>query len=313
MHFGLLGGTNRSLETLAARARQAEADGFASIWFTQLYGVDALTAATVCGLTTSRIEIATGVVPIQTRHPYALAQQALSTQAATNGRFTLGIGLSHRAIIEDMFGISYTRPVASLREYLAVLMPLLREGRVDFAGQHVQVHASLTVDTPCPCPVVLAALGPAMLELAGRVADGTVTWMTGPRTLREHTIPTITETAQKAERPSPRIVAILPIAVTTDTVAARSAAAKIFQYYGELPSYRAMLDREGATGPGDVAIVGDEDAVGEQLERLAEAGVTDFVAAIYPTQADETTSMERTRSFLTKLEREEVLRVRRTI
>ena len=296
--------SSQTLEALVTRAQRADKEWFASIWFTQIYGVDALTAATVCGQTTSRIEIATGVVPIYTRHPYALAQQALTTHAAANGRFTLGIGLSHRVIIEDAFGMPYARPFAYLSEYLAVLGPLIRDGRVSFAGEYFRVNASLSVEAMSPCPIVIAALGPSMLKLAGGVGDGTVTWMTGPRTLSEHTIPTITEAAQRAGRPSPRVVVILPVAVTSDISTARAAADDIFRLYGTLPSYRAMLDREGAKGPGDVAIVGDEDAVGEQIQRLADVGVTDFIAATYPIRPDEATAVERTRRFLAGLDRE---------
>jgi F420-dependent oxidoreductase-like protein len=132
-----------------------------------------------------------------------------------------------------------------------------------------------------PVPVLLAALGPRMLRLAGELAEGTVLWMTGPATVRDHIVPTITAAAQAAGRPSPRVVCVLPICVTSDPDAARAGADKVFAMYGQLPSYRAMLDREGAAGPGDVALVGDEPAVAAQLAALADAGVTDFVAGEY--------------------------------
>jgi alkanesulfonate monooxygenase SsuD/methylene tetrahydromethanopterin reductase-like flavin-dependent oxidoreductase (luciferase family) len=122
--------------------------------------------------------------------------------------------------------------------------------------------------------------------------------MTGPKTLREHTIPRIREAASSAGRPAPRIVVGLPVAVTDDPAAAREAAARIFQVYGGLPSYRAMLDREGAEGPADVALVGDEAAVGERIAALRGIGVTDFLAAPFPVGADGAASVERTRALL---------------
>jgi alkanesulfonate monooxygenase SsuD/methylene tetrahydromethanopterin reductase-like flavin-dependent oxidoreductase (luciferase family) len=147
-------------------------------------------------------------------------------------------------------------------------------------------------------PVLLAALGTQMLTLAGQQAEGTVLWMTGPATVRDHVAPTLAAAAAAAGRPSPRVVCILPVCVTGDPAAARERASKIFSIYGELPSYRAMLDREGATGPGDVAIVGDEDAVAAQIRGLAEAGVTDFVAGEYA-RGDEAA---RTRALLRSLQ-----------
>jgi F420-dependent oxidoreductase-like protein len=173
-----------------------------------------------------------------------------------------------------------------MREYLSVLVPLLREGKVDFEGETITTHAATDVPELPPVPVLVAALGPKMLELTGTVADGTVTWMTGPATLADHTVPTITAAAARAGRPAPRVATSLPICLTADADAARARAAKEFQTYGFLPSYRAMLDREGAEGPADVAIIGDEATVRAGLARLADAGVTDFVASIYGERDD---------------------------
>jgi F420-dependent oxidoreductase-like protein len=189
-----------------------------------------------------------------------------------------------------------------MREYLAVLAPLIREGNVSHAGAEYRVTVQMAVPGARPCPILVAALAPRMLALTGRVADGTITWMTGIRTVREHTVPGVREAAAKAGRPSPRVVVGLPIAVTREVTAARESAAKQFQIYGALPSYRAMLDREGVEGPSDVALVGDEGAVGEALRKLAEAGATDFLAIPFRVRGD-ADAVERTRALLVRLAR----------
>jgi F420-dependent oxidoreductase-like protein len=300
--IGDIAGTPAGIDDLVAQARRAEADGFASGWFANIFGMDAIMAAAVCGRETSRIELGTAVVPTYPRHPVAIAQQALSAQAVARGRFTLGIGLSHQVVIEGMLGLSFAKPYSHMREYLAVLGPLIRSGSVQHAGEEYRVGANVSVPGAKPCPILVAALAPKMLALTGREADGTITWMTGPKTLREHTVPRITEAAAKAGRPKPRVVVGLPVAVTRETAAAKTSAARIFQVYGFLPSYRAMLDREQVDGPADVAMVGDESAVGAALERLAEAGATDYLAVPFAVDGD-AEAFERTRAFLVKLAR----------
>jgi F420-dependent oxidoreductase-like protein len=300
--IGEIAGTGGTIDGLVAQAKQAEADGFASGWFANIFGMDAILAATVCSLATSRIELGTAVVPTYPRHPVAMAQAALSAAAIARGRFSLGIGLSHQIVIEGMLGLSFAKPYSHMREYLAVLGPLIRSGTVSFAGEEFRVTANLAVPGGAPCPLLVAALAPKMLALAGREADGTITWMTGPKTLREHTVPRICEAASAAGRPTPRVVVGLPIAVTSDVAGARAAAARTFQVYGMLPSYRAMLDREGAEGPANVAIVGDESAVGEAIERLDDAGTTDLLAVPFAVEGD-ADAVVRTRALLVRLAR----------
>ncbi|MBX3028400.1 TIGR03564 family F420-dependent LLM class oxidoreductase [bacterium] len=298
--IGEISNERSGIDGLIAQAERAERDGFASAWFANIFGVDAITAAALCGRATTRLELGTAVVPTYPRHPVAMAQQALTAQAACTGRFALGIGLSHQVVIEMMFGLSYARSYSHMREYLAVLAPLIRQGTVSHAGSEYRVNANLAVPGATPCPILIAALAPKMLALAGSVADGTITWMTGPKTLRDHTIPRLRDAAAAAGRAAPRVVVGLPVAVTDDAAAAREAAGRIFQVYGGLPSYRAMLDREGAEGPADVAMVGDESAVGEQIERLRGIGVTDFLAAPFPAGGDAAASLERTRALLVR-------------
>jgi len=283
MKIGIFGGdtAGRSIDDVVADARAVEADGFSSYALPQIFALDAISVLTIVGREVPRIELSTGVVPTYSRHPLTMAQQALTAQAASGGRFVLGIGLSHQLVIEGMFGLSFDKPVRHMREYLAVLMPLIHDGKVSFKGETISSEISIGVEPRIPCPVLVAALGAQMLRLAGTVTDGTVTWMTGPATLSSHTVPTIAAAAQAAGRPAPRIAASLPICVTNDIDKARERAARDFQVYGFLPSYRAMLDREGAEGPADVAIVGDESTVEKQVRALADAGVTEYVASIY--------------------------------
>jgi F420-dependent oxidoreductase-like protein len=290
MRIGVIGGVTAgedgSLDAVVASARELEARGFATLWMPNIFGLDAITTQAVVGRETERIELGTAVVPSYPRHPTAIAQQAATAGVAAGGRFTLGIGLSHKLVIEDMLGLSYAKPLRHMREYLTVLVELLagRPAKVD--GKEYRVNLSLQVPGAKPVPVLVAALGEQMLRLCGRLADGTLLWMTGPKTIETHVVPTLFGAAEEAGRPRPRIVASLPIALTDAPEAAREWIAKNFSIYGSLPSYRAMLDREGAAGPADVAIAGDEKALGAALDRLRDLGVSDFSAAIAAVDAE---------------------------
>jgi 5,10-methylenetetrahydromethanopterin reductase len=287
----------QALVRLHDQLQHAADDGFASAWISNIFGLDALTALAVAGSQVPGIELGTAVVPTYPRHPAVLAQQALTAATAMDGRLVLGIGLSHKIVIEDMYGYSFDRPARHMREYLSVLLPLLDGQQVAFDGETLRARIGLTTPRPVRVPVLLAALGPQMLRLAGQRTDGTVLWMTGPATVRDYIVPAIREAAQAAGRPSPRVVCLLPVCVTDDPDGARARANRVFAIYGQLPSYRAMLDKEGAEQPGDIALTGDEDAVAGQIGALAEAGVTDFVAAQY-SRGDEA---ERTRALLKSL------------
>ncbi len=302
MRIGLFVGALDLMRDVSERLQricQAEEDGFDSYWLPQHFGADMLTVIAMAGMQTHRIELGTAVVPTFPRHPVALAQQALTAQVAVGGRLTLGIGVSHRSTVEDWLGLSYSHPARHIEEYLSVLRPLLRESGVDFRGKEFQVAGELQIPDAdmVSCPVVMAALGPRMLEIAGRLADGTVTWMTGPRTLEQHVIPRVKDSAMAAKNPSPRICAGLPVAVTDHPERARARADRLFQYYATLPSYRAMLEREGVASPGDIAIVGDESQVESQLRHLSDIGTTDFLATIFPVDGSQI-SVTRTRAFL---------------
>jgi 5,10-methylenetetrahydromethanopterin reductase len=302
MKIGIMTGSgfdpDPTLAGMMHNARRIDQMGFDSLWMATIYGFDALTALTAIATVTTRIELGTAVVASHPRHPMAMAQQALTASAASNGRFTLGIGLSHRYVIEQEMVLSYCSPAAHMREYLQVLMPLLSTGSVAFTGDFFSVHARLNVPEAKAVPVIVAALGPAMLELAGSQANGTTLWLTGPKTIAAHSVPLIRQAA--AGRPAPRIVAGMPITITHKPDKARADIDQKLALYRNIPSYRTMLDREGADGPGDIALVGDENALRQQLQQLRDIGVTDLNAV--PVDI-ENGAYERTLDFLaTELE-----------
>jgi F420-dependent oxidoreductase-like protein len=292
---GASSGPDATLEALIALARDVERRGFSSLWMAQFFGMDALTALAVVARETKRIELGTAVLPTYPRHPLGMAQQAITAGVAAGGRFTLGIGLSHPIVIEALMGLDYTKPALHMREYLEVLTRLLRGESVKFTGERYRVNAELSIEGAQPVPLILAALGPVMLDLAGRFADGTVTWMTGPETLANHIVPTIRTAAEKALRPAPRIIAGLPLVVTDQAPKLREKLSRTLRMYATMPSYRAMFDREGVANPEDVALLGDEAELAAVLDRLEESGVTDLNASVLTADVE---IKQRTFAFL---------------
>jgi F420-dependent oxidoreductase-like protein len=285
MRIGLGLEMNGTIDDIVARAKGLASTGVASLWSSQIFGWDTLTALAVVGREVPAVTLGTAVVPVHPRHPTMLAAQALTVQAATGGRLALGIGLSHKMVVEGIWGISFDHPARYMEEYLSILMPMLAGEQVSFQGEVLRANTlgpPETTGATAP-PVLVAALGPVMLGIAARQASGTITWMVGFKTLADHIVPTITAAAAKAARPHPEVVVTLPVCVTADPDGARERAGRIFSVYGQLPSYRAMLDREGAAGPPDVAIVGAEEEVAAAIGRFAEAGTTEFSAAVYGT------------------------------
>ena len=284
MDIGIFGSAS-TVDGITDQVRSAADDGFASFWSPQIFGPDAITALAVAGGRVGGIRLGTAVVPTWPRHPMMLAQQALTASQASDGRFALGIGLSHQLVVEGMWGMSFDKPVRHMREYLAILMPLLRGEAAAFAGETLTAQGGIEVPADPP-PVLVAALGPKMLELTGQEADGTITWMTGPTTIAEHTAPTIRAAAEAAGRPEPEVVVALPVLVTGDVAAGRARAAEEFAMYGLLPSYRAMLDREGLAGPEDLAVIGGPEEVAERLGAVHAAGATTVVASEFGSAED---------------------------
>ncbi len=295
-------GGSTSIEQAVERFASAEREGFASAWVANIFGMDALTLLALAGRVTSRIELGTAVVPTYPRHPHALAQQAATVNAATGGRLALGLGRSHQIVIESMFGLSYERPLTHMREYVTIVRDLTRDGACTFNGKMYKVNATLEVSGGGPFPILIGALMPKMLRLCGELCDGTLTWLCGPRYVANTIVPTLAEAAERAGRPMPRVVCSLPVCVTNDAERARAVAAKQLEHYGMLPVYRACLDAEGASGPADVAVVGDEEEVRKQLERLRDAGATDFYAAVFADVREQAQAChERTHALLRSL------------
>lgn len=296
MRIGIFGSGTRgrtALASLTEQVRSAHDAGFGSFWTPQIFGLDALTAYAVIGHEVPDITLGTAVVPTFPRHPSMLAQQALTVSQATGGRLRLGIGLSHKPVVEQMWGYSFDKPVQHLREYLDVLLPLLEGKPANVQGQQYRVNTFTDLVAPRP-EVLVAALGSQMLKLCAERTDGTLLWMTGPATIATHTVPTLRAAAEAAGRPMPQVVAALPMCVTDDVAGARARADQVFAIYGTLPSYRAMMDKEGAAGPGDLAIVGDEATCRAVLDELAAAGVTEFGGSEFGTPEE----TARTRAFL---------------
>jgi 5,10-methylenetetrahydromethanopterin reductase len=273
-------------------------EGFRRVWLAQLpYDADLTTLLAVALREVDTIEVGSGVIPIQVQHPTQLAQRALTLNMISGGRFSLGIGMSHRMVTEQMWGVSWDKPVRQMREYLDGLLPLLAGQPAEAEGEFWTTRGSLQVPGAPTPDVYIAALGPQMLRLAGRRTAGTLTWMTGPKTLAEHIVPTLREAAAEAGRAETdvRVAASLPVSVTDDVEGARAQAAKGFAVYATLPSYRAMLDREGFAGPEDAAIIGDEKTVSERIDELSGAGVDEFVGAVFDASSE---VRDRTRALL---------------
>jgi F420-dependent oxidoreductase-like protein len=300
---------------LLAKVRRAQDLGYATAWLSQspgggprtrssrgtrhqVFGYDPLTThaicAQVCAQHPGELELGTNILATFPRHPMVLAEQVLTVAAAHAGGLAVGLGVSHRHAVEDQWGYAYARTALHMREYLQVLRELLATGAVSFTGDTITARGSLTIPiAPGAPPIALlvAALGPRMLQIAGELGDGAITWMTGRRTLAEHIRPSLDAAATAAGRPASRLVAMIPVCITSDTEAARERARRLYLVYRTLPNYRAVLDREGAQDAGDIAIVGDEEEVARCLADLAEAGVTDMCTMVFgsPEEVEQTT------------------------
>ena len=296
------------LSGLLEDARGAEAAGLASFWMPQVPGyLDALTAVALIGQVTERIELGTAVLPIQTRHPLIMAQQALTTDLACGGRLALGLGPSHHWIISDQLGLSYDRPARLVRDYLEVLTASVTgPGPVRVRNDSYAVDATIDVAEAPAMPILLAALGNTMLRLAGERAGGTILWMADERTIADHVVPRITAAADGAGRPAPRIVAGVPVALcaTGEVDRARGYASEVLGHAELSPNYLRLLEHGDARDVGDTMAAGDEAAVAARLRRYRDAGVTDLAARIVPLGEDAAArarSRARTQEFLASI------------
>lgn len=296
------------IERMQADARWAEEAGLSSIWIPQIPDeFDALTAATIIGAATSTVEVGTAVVPVQPRHPIALAQQALSVQAVCEGRLALGLGVSHHWVIDEMLGLPYERPAATMRAYLDVLdNAFAGPGPVEVDNDFFTINNPLSITDITPTTTMLAALGPVMLKLAGERTGGTILWLADERAIGEYIAPTINRAAEAAGRPAPRVVAGVPVCFCSDDEvdAAIARANRVLSEAEVSPNYQRLLDKGNATEVGDIMAAGDESSVEKRLRSFADAGVTDISVRVVPigdSREERLASMHRTRDYLASL------------
>jgi len=313
MRIGLMIGPERGryrskVERMQADARWAEEAGLATVWIPQIPDeFDALTAATMIGAATTRIEVGTAVVPVQPRHPVALAQQVLSVQAVCEGRLALGLGVSHHWVIDEMLGLPYERPIATMRSYLDVLdRALAGPGPVDVENELFRVHNPLDITDITPTPVLLAALGPRMLQLCGERTDGTILWMADERAIGSHVVPTLNRAAEAAGRPAPRVVAGIPVCLCGDDEidAAVARTNRILAEAEVSPNYQKLLEHGDARTVGDILAAGSESTIVKRLRGFAVAGVTDISVRVVPIGAGREeliASSRRTRELVASL------------
>jgi len=302
------GDSSRKVVRMLDDVEWAEAAGLDTAWIPQVPSdFDALHAVSLMGTRTSRIELGTAVVPLQAQHPIALARQALSAHAAADGRLALGVGPSHHWIIRDMLGLPYERPAAYTRDYLDVLdSALCGPGPVEVDNDTFTVRNPLELGPVAPLPVLVAALGPVMLRLAGERTDGTVLWMADERAVADHVVPRITKAADEAGRKAPRVVAGIPVCLcrAAEVDAARERANRILGEAEISPNYQRLLDYGDAKDVGDLCAAGDEDAIAARFRRFADAGVTDLSVRLLPIgngREELIASKRRTREMIAKL------------
>jgi F420-dependent oxidoreductase-like protein len=275
-----------AVDDAVSQASTAFHRGVRHVWLGQRFDVDALALAAVIASAVPGLGVGTAIVPINPRHPLLVAAAAQTAQAAAHGNFSLGIGPGGNALQQRAFGIPPGKEIAFLREYLTVLRSIRDDGEVDFHGQELVASPPLSpaVAGGTPFPIYVAALGPRALRVAGELADGTLSYLAGPRTIEEFIAPTIAQAATDAGRPPPRIIASVPVAVTNHPDAARAEAAKSLSFYDQFPSYQKVMAREGVTHAADIAVIGNPDEVIGQLLRYRAAGATDLV--LNPFQTD---------------------------
>lgn len=299
MRIGVSIPLKSDLKSQIEAAQELSKYKFPSYWLAQGLGSEALTVLSMVAENLPDAELGTAVVPIFGRHPFVLGLQALTAQAACNGRLTLGIGLSHKFVIENMWGLSFDRPAQQMEDYLEALLPLVRGETANVKNASVSIRTQQPIDVKdaAPVPVIIAALGPRMLDIAGRLSDGTLTWITGAKTLRDYIVPRINRAAEEAGRPNPRVIAGLPVCITNEADKMREANAAKIAFYADLPSYAAMLEREGVSRPIDIGLFGTADEVAQSLADLSGSGVTDLIAQPFgPSEVK-----EETLSFLADL------------
>lgn len=279
-------------------AEAAEA-GFSSYWIPNLdVQTDALMALAIAGPRVPGIEMGAGIVPVWTQHPLALGQAALTAASVLGGRLSLGVGIVSKPAVEHTWGIPFERPITFMREYLEILHPVLANQPVHYTGELLTARAPAILPVAPEPPLYLAALGKQMVKLAGSHSSGAITFLTGPKTVANHTTPLLSAAAAAAGRPTPRLMVGIPVLCTDDVAGGRSLASKKYGAWATWPHYRAMFDLEGANGAEDVALIGNESAVRDGLRALFDAGADDVLCYEF---GETQTDLNRTRACLTEL------------
>ncbi|MFE7603050.1 LLM class F420-dependent oxidoreductase [Streptomyces sp. NPDC057494] len=277
-----LSSTSRQLpiDDTVSLAREARDAGLHSAWFGQTFAYDSPSLAAIVGREVPGLQVGTSAIPVFGRHPLLVSSQAQTAQAATGGRYHLGLALGTRHLTETGFGLPYERPIGLLREFLTALRPLLETGEADFHGELLTATTPYSAAVPGArprVPVLVAAMGPQALRVSGELADGILPFLAGPRALAEHVVPAVTAAAEAAGRPAPRIVALVPGVVTADAEAVRERAAEAHALYERIPSYQRAIALSGAERAADLAVIGDEETVAAEVRRYREAGATEVV------------------------------------
>ncbi|MFD7963930.1 TIGR03564 family F420-dependent LLM class oxidoreductase [Streptomyces zaomyceticus] len=270
----------RTVDSTVRLAREARDAGLHSAWFGQSFAYDSPSLAAIVGREVPGLQVGTSAIPIFGRHPLLVSSQAQTAQAATGGRYHLGLALGTKHLTETGFGIPYERPIGLLREFLTALRPLLETGGADFHGELLTATTPYSAAVPGAepaVPVLVAAMGPQALRVSGELADGILPFLAGPRALGEHIVPAVTAAAAAAGRPAPRIVALVPGVVTADAEAVRENAAEALALYERIPSYRRAVELSGASRAAEIAVIGDEETVAAEVRRYREAGATEVV------------------------------------
>ncbi|WP_167097735.1 LLM class F420-dependent oxidoreductase [Mycobacterium sp. DL592] len=270
---------DNAVDDVINQARGAYAAGVRQVWFAQQFDLDAISLSGVVGAAVPGLGVGTFVVPINPRHPLVVASLAQTAQAASHGNFTLGLGLGAHEPERVAFGQKWPGTVERLREHLTVLRSIFDTGTVDFHGSQITASPGWPprVAGGTPVPIYVAAMGPKSLAVTGELADGTLPYLAGPRTISEFIVPTISAAAAAAGRPEPRVIAAVPVLVTDDVPAGRRAAEEVLSFYTAIPSYQKVIAREGVSSVAELAAIGPAEAVLEQLRSYRSAGVSDLV------------------------------------
>lgn len=277
----LIGSQGESIDRLLEVAEACEAAGIDGVWYGQFLGYDAPTIALAAAARTTRLRPGVSVVVAAPRHPITVAAQAQTVNALSGHRYRLAIGLSHRSTIEGIYGLDFPSPAKYLREYLQVVRDLIELRPVDFDGEFIHAHGQLTIPEAGPMPLYTGALGPLALEVTGELADGTITYLAGPRTIEEHVLPRLLVGAARNGRPQPEVIACVPTLATHDVEAIMPRARDFTRFHAALPEYQQIIEREGLAHPADMGVIGDERAFRAGIERLRDVGVSEFGAALF--------------------------------